>query len=64
MTDKLKNASRRQMLKAGTLVGAGLAAPSLLLPSRSWAAGEPPLGTWQIGRASWLGKVFLYVVGR
>lgn len=49
MTDKLKNASRRQMLKAGTLVGAGLAAPSLLLPSRSWAAGEPPLGTWPAG---------------
>ena len=37
------------MLKAGTLVGAGLAAPSLLLPTRSWAAGEPPIGTWPAG---------------
>ena len=49
MTERLKNARRRQMLKAGTLVGAGLAAPSLLLPSRSWAAGEPAIGTWPAG---------------
>ncbi len=49
MTDRLKNARRRQMLKVGTLVGAGLAAPSLLLPGRSWAAGEPPIGTWPAG---------------
>ncbi|HUJ87043.1 MAG TPA: substrate-binding protein [Burkholderiales bacterium] len=49
MTDKLKNSRRRQMLKAGTLVGAGLAAPSLLLPRRGWAASHAPLGTWPAG---------------
>jgi len=49
MQDKLKNVGRRQILKAGTMLGASLAAPSLLLPESAYAASNPPLGTWPAG---------------
>ncbi|MGH8689065.1 MAG: ABC transporter substrate-binding protein, partial [Burkholderiales bacterium] len=49
MSDNVKDVRRRRVLKAGAMLGAGVAAPSLLLPRLSWAAGEPPIGTWPAG---------------
>ena len=48
MSDIIKDGRRRQLLKAGTMLGAGLAAPSLFIP-RAWAADHPPIGTWPAG---------------
>jgi len=49
MKDDKLNAGRRQVLKAGTALGAGLAAPSLLLPETAFAAKHSPIGTWPAG---------------
>jgi branched-chain amino acid transport system substrate-binding protein len=49
MKQEPKDLRRRQVLKAGTLLGAGLAAPSLLLPESAWAADHPPIGSWPAG---------------
>ena len=47
--DKLDDMRRRQVLKAGALLGAGIAAPSLLFPESAFAAPPAPLGTWPAG---------------
>jgi branched-chain amino acid transport system substrate-binding protein len=47
--DKLDDMRRRQVLKAGALLGAGIAAPSLLFPESAFAAVPAPLGTWPAG---------------
>ncbi|HEX4928186.1 MAG TPA: substrate-binding protein [Burkholderiales bacterium] len=49
MSDIIKDARRRQMLKASALLGAGIAAPSLFVPRHAWAAMHPPIGTWPAG---------------
>ncbi len=49
MRDILKDEQRRRLLKTGAAIGAGLGAPSLLLPASAWAEGRPPIGTWPAG---------------
>ena len=49
MSDIIKDARRRQMLKASALAGVGIAAPSVFFPRSSWAAEHSPLGTWPAG---------------
>ncbi|ODV10519.1 MAG: branched-chain amino acid ABC transporter substrate-binding protein [Rubrivivax sp. SCN 70-15] len=49
MSDNLKDASRRRLLQTGAVIGAGLGAPSLLLPRAAWAADHPAIGTWPAG---------------
>ena len=49
MSDIIKDARRRQMLKASALAGVGIAAPSIFFPRSSWAAEHSPIGTWPAG---------------
>ncbi len=48
MSDIIKNARRRELLKAGAAFGTGIAIPSLFSPA--WGAeNHPPIGTWPEG---------------
>ena len=49
MSDIIQDARRRQLLKAGAVLGAGMAAPSLLFSRGALAADQPPIGTWPAG---------------
>ena len=49
MSDIIQDARRRQLLKAGAVLGAGMAAPSLLVSRGALAADQPPIGTWPAG---------------
>ena len=48
MDENLKS-TRRRLLQTGALLGAGVGAPSLLLPWSAWAEDRPPIGTWPAG---------------
>ncbi|HTQ76599.1 MAG TPA: ABC transporter substrate-binding protein [Burkholderiales bacterium] len=49
MSDTIKDAHRRRLLKASAVLGAGIATPSLLFSRGAWAADHPALGTWPAG---------------
>jgi len=57
MADKVKDVRRRQMLKAGAMLGAGIAAPSLILPRSAYAQGHAAIGTYPAGSQG--GEVYI-----